>query len=952
MSNGEISNLKRPVDAAFGSERNEHKSKQSRRKRSKASGPQQDSAQELNSIPTKGHTSPSRNGTLKALQLPNPLQSRSPAENALSATQTRELGGQGPRQHSKKTSRKQKRSLPPEWSISAAEAGRFIDHDPILMQKDRYLILAVRTQVLVYSTQNSRLVRSLRLDEHEKITSYTTCATNENCILVSTYSGLVVKWDWTTGQEIKQWRSSAKLLAISEQSEIQDDTLYPTMLLIHEVTSTTRRVSLATLQDSSVKIITDKVILEENQLTSWIRVLDKRRCLVLYAYNKLFLGQAVRRPEDPASVYTWREIAVPRRITSIDARSHSSSSSTNKKHLAIDIVIGCQDGSILIYDDILFKLINKEKNPREEDIASRRFHWHRNEVLTVKWSLDGNYIISGGHETVMVIWQLDTGQKQFLPHLSAAIQHLTVSDTGSSYALHLADNSVMVLSTSELEPFAYVSSLNLQQPRLYGKKTRRIQAILHHTDPTSLLLAVAADIPSGTASQGKATLLQTYDIGAQQQSHRQALVRNNITALNVDPSGKPVQEPDVTHLKISHDGKWLATVDDWDPPADDLKTLYPAHDDHTPHAKETFLKFWAMNTSTRSWELVTKIECPHSTRSTAPCSILDLEANPQRTEFATILSDGSIYIWTAKSRHRNGLPVKDKSGSPLYTWSHTHTVQLLIPLKKITPTASALCYSLDGSVLAVSSNKSAFVHFVDPLTGNVQHTQHGSHPGLFSYLTFLNHHLITISKDLRVYNTVSGDLLYALAFNSSLSGVHLAANQLDQTFAVVCLLPAIMSKEKEDKAKLKSQIMLFNLKSASPIFRRIVDGTVETILPLPSESGYLIINDEAEIVYLRQPGSSLAKRNDVELPALEDAPKRMDLEEIIGRRSIEGAGPVGHMVSSAEKEDDSAQKMQPIGYTHKTQSSLSDVFNNHATNLPVRELFEQVVAVLRGGSEA
>lgn len=137
MSNGQVSNLKRAVDAAFGSEDNGHKSKQSRRKRSKTSGRQQDSAQELSSIPTKRHTSPPRNGTSEALQLPEPLQSRSLAENALSASRGRDLGGQSLRKHSKKIPRKQKRSLPSKWSLSAAEAGRFVDQDPILIQKDR-----------------------------------------------------------------------------------------------------------------------------------------------------------------------------------------------------------------------------------------------------------------------------------------------------------------------------------------------------------------------------------------------------------------------------------------------------------------------------------------------------------------------------------------------------------------------------------------------------------------------------------------------------------------------------------------------------------------------------------------------------------------------------------------------------------------------------------------------
>ena len=68
-------------------------------------------------------------------------------------------------------------------------------------------------------------------------------------------------------------------------------------------------------------------------------------------------------------------------------------------------------------------------------------------------------MISGGKETVLVLWQLDTNLKQFLPHLSAAIESLAVSPKGTLYALRLSDNSVIVLSTAELEPIANIVGL-------------------------------------------------------------------------------------------------------------------------------------------------------------------------------------------------------------------------------------------------------------------------------------------------------------------------------------------------------------------------------------------------------------------------------------------------------------------------------------------------------------
>jgi NET1-associated nuclear protein 1 (U3 small nucleolar RNA-associated protein 17) len=817
----------------------------------------------------------------------------------------------------------------------------------------RYMILAVRTQILVYSTTTSLLVRSLRISEHDKITSYTICPANKNHLFVAAYSGLVLRWDWTTGQEIQQWKSADRLLHISGQRQDPENTLSSTFSLIHERPEHIRRVTSATFSDSSNSIVNENVVLENKSLASWMKVLDEGKLLVLYANNKLFLGEAAQKRKETTAEYVWREFTVPNRITSIDARSYSLSSSINKKRLAVDIVIGCQDGSILVYDDVLFKLTTKEKGRRENDIVSRRLHWHRNDVLSVKWSLDGNYIISGGSETVMVIWQLDTGHKQFLPHLSAAIRHLAISLTGSAYVVHLADNSVMVLSSSELQPTTYISGLVLRQRRSGERKAKRVPANFHHNDSNTLALAVPADYPLRSSAPANATLLQTYDIHAKRQSSRQALVRNNITALNVDPLGNPVQEPDVTHLKLSHDGKWLATVDEWTPPEDDMKPLYPAEDDLPRQGKEVFLKFWAKNETNGSWELVTKIENPHSTQITPSTSILDLQTKPHRSEFSTISAAGSINIWTPKARHRNGIPVKSQSGSQLYTWTLTHTLEIPLPfsLKTKTPptSAAALEYSPCGSVLTISSNKSRQLHFVDTLSGHLlRYTQPGSYPGKFSRLAFLNHHLIAISKDLRVYNAVSGELLYALALDPSVPDVLLAANQQDGTFAVVCLLPAFMSKDKQGQKKPRSQIMVFDLKSATPLCKKIVDGSLEILQSLRGESGYLFINDEAEVVYLRRVGSSVAKTK-IEVSLLEEeARARTGLEDVFGR-GLDGRHAVNGR-AIAEKEEEEIKRVPMM--THKTQSSLSDIFNRYSTNLPVRELFEQVARVFKGSSVA
>ena len=60
----------------------------------------------------------------------------------------------------------------------------------------------------------------------------------------------------------------------------------------------------------------------------------------------------------------------------------------------MDVVVGLQDGSIRIVDDILTQLTQMGKGAKDIDRISRRLHWHRMAVSAVKWSRDGALRIS------------------------------------------------------------------------------------------------------------------------------------------------------------------------------------------------------------------------------------------------------------------------------------------------------------------------------------------------------------------------------------------------------------------------------------------------------------------------------------------------------------------------------------------------------------------------------
>mmetsp|Transcript_11653 Transcript_11653/g.14492 ORF Transcript_11653/g.14492 Transcript_11653/m.14492 type:complete len:91 (+) Transcript_11653:539-811(+) len=55
------------------------------------------------------------------------------------------------------------------------------------------------------------------------------------------------------------------------------------------------------------------------------------------------------------------------------------------------------------------------------------YRWHSDDCLAIKFSVDGTFLLTGGYECVLVLWQLQSSRKQFLPGLGAAITNIDVS---------------------------------------------------------------------------------------------------------------------------------------------------------------------------------------------------------------------------------------------------------------------------------------------------------------------------------------------------------------------------------------------------------------------------------------------------------------------------------------------------------------------------------------------
>ncbi|KAJ6923456.1 hypothetical protein NC652_016937 [Populus alba x Populus x berolinensis] len=108
---------------------------------------------------------------------------------------------------------------------------------------------------------------------------------------------------------------------------------------------------------------------------------------------------------------------------------------------------------------------NEEERPgvRGNDDADSctTWHWHSAEVNVLFFSSDGAYLYSGGKEGVLVVWQLDTGRKKFLPRIGSPLLWFTDSPDPSLSSISCADNQIHLLKMPSMEILKSISGIKL-----------------------------------------------------------------------------------------------------------------------------------------------------------------------------------------------------------------------------------------------------------------------------------------------------------------------------------------------------------------------------------------------------------------------------------------------------------------------------------------------------------
>ncbi|XP_010681099.2 uncharacterized protein LOC104896097 [Beta vulgaris subsp. vulgaris] len=303
----------------------------------------------------------------------------------------------------------------------------------------------------------------------------------------------------------------------------------------------------------------------------------------------------------------------------------------------------------------LVQYVDERAGVRGEDDADScsTWHWHSSGVKFLSFSSDGAYLYSGGNEGVLVLWQLDTGKRKFLPRIGSPLLYFVHSPDPTLSAISCADNQIQVLQMPSLEISKSIAGIKL---------------------PCSFP-DMWSGLSSGFTFDHSAGLValptENYRIQFYSLFDDVGISEVQICERNHQPSD--VMMVVVNLVALSLDGSLMSTVE--------------TRLDEDEVGGFICLKFWASETQKKDFELSTIVYEPHR-----DAAISAIAFHPRSKMVVSSSYGGDFKIWVHSKTTESKDGVRESSG-----WV-CHSVG---SYKGKSMTAAT--FSADGSILAVAA---------------------------------------------------------------------------------------------------------------------------------------------------------------------------------------------------------------------------------------------------------
>lgn len=308
-----------------------------------------------------------------------------------------------------------------------------------MTNKVRFIIVANRTTIQVYSTSNSLLTRSIKLKlgnstgSLPRIIAFSLSPSRSNILWVACSDGNIFSIDWTTGLGGDQsWCIASAgcvhmTVASMESSGRRRDVVFLTDIRNGDGAF---RVTANELHSPESGIPNDaRTIYTSTEPISLMRTAREGSVLVGSSGKRMIVGRLKSTEYNTMKHirYEFRMVESTEVIKSLDLRVSNRSAieaeglkKSLKKTPVVDVVVGDVRGVLYLHNDIQLKLFSQSPDSSLSSglsLTPRKLHWHRQAVHTVKWSLDGT-LIGSRKRIKLTLTQAITSslveQKQFL----------------------------------------------------------------------------------------------------------------------------------------------------------------------------------------------------------------------------------------------------------------------------------------------------------------------------------------------------------------------------------------------------------------------------------------------------------------------------------------------------------------------------------------------------------
>ncbi|KAL4070635.1 WD40 repeat-like protein [Scleroderma citrinum] len=618
-------------------------------------------------------------------------------------------------------SKKPENPSPRRWNWTSLTDANISSHPPVFTRDGNHFLSVVGSTIKIHSTSSGKVVSTLPRPQDEGhtdvITSAILSAQNSFQLITGSLDGTIKIWDFLEGVLLRtidldqpihhictHEKTNAHVFVAAAKHKIKAQT---TSANAQEESCIVLRVSLkhqgsgsATKSQKSSQVLP----IGKTKRTTGLAISASGERLIAIAGYKAYVAQIA------ALKSGFMKFVSPETLTCLAVHPSEEYFAT-----------GDVNGVVRLWyclDPNLVKVVGVEKKSQTSAL-----HWHAHAVSSVAFTTNGAYLLSGGEEAVLVIWQLHTGKREFVPRVGSPIKSIAVSPPRASeeeYFLGLADAT-----------HAFVSSMTLKLSRVFA----RIRI-----DPS---LSLTTAVPSSSSAPlAFHSLSETVVLRSSHPSSLQTFSPSSsalVAELEVSPSNrvsrrdeKMLEPSRVERTVISFTGEWMATID--------------RREGDEYFRSEIYLKFWSWDKKNALWILNTRIDRPHGLHKVTSMSF---SPDTSTVQLVTTGADGKLKCWRIQT-------VKDKRGNQEVSW---------VPRSSFGFESNILRHASwcpDGSLLAVALGTSVILY--DPRTNVAQHTficRESSRPQQAHFIGPSGRFLAVISGlDLVVWNVVSQSVLW------------------------------------------------------------------------------------------------------------------------------------------------------------------------------------------------